>query len=57
MTLNERGIAIIMVEHIMRAVMEFSQRVMVLDAGQKIAVGTPEEVVNNPDVERAYLGE
>jgi branched-chain amino acid transport system ATP-binding protein len=57
MTLNERGIAIIMVEHIMRAVMEFSQRVMVLDAGQKIAIGTPEEVVNNPDVERAYLGE
>jgi branched-chain amino acid transport system ATP-binding protein len=57
MTLNERGIAIIMVEHIMRAVMQFSERVMVLDAGQKIALGTPAEIVNNPDVERAYLGE
>ena len=55
--LNERGITIIMIEHIMRVVMRFSERIAVLDAGQKIADGTPDEVVNNPEVERAYLGE
>ena len=54
---NERGVAIIMIEHIMRAVMRFSERIVVLDAGNKIAEGPPEEIVNNPDVERAYLGE
>jgi branched-chain amino acid transport system ATP-binding protein len=56
-TLNERGVAVIMIEHIMRAVMRFSERVVVLDAGQKIAEGTPDQVVNDPAVERAYLGE
>ena len=56
-TLNERGVAVIMIEHIMRAVMRFSERVVVLDAGQKIAEGTPDEVINDPAVERAYLGE
>ena len=55
--LNERGVAVIMIEHIMRAVMRFSQRVVVLDAGKKIAEGTPEEVIADPAVERAYLGE
>ena len=55
--LNERGVAVIMIEHIMRAVMRFSERVVVLDAGQKIAEGTPDEVINDPAVERAYLGE
>jgi branched-chain amino acid transport system ATP-binding protein len=55
--LNESGITIIMIEHIMRAVMRFSQRVVVLDAGARIAEGTPEEIVRNPAVEKAYLGE
>jgi len=55
--LNERGITIIMIEHIMRAVMRFSQRIVVLDAGDRIAEGTPDEIVRNPDVETAYLGE
>ncbi len=55
--LNERGVTIIMIEHIMRAVMRFSQRIAVLDAGEKIAEGTPEEIVNNKLVEKAYLGE
>jgi branched-chain amino acid transport system ATP-binding protein len=55
--LNERGITIIMIEHIMRAIMSFSQRVIVLDAGKKIADGTPEQIVKDPAVERAYLGE
>lgn len=54
--LNERGITIIMIEHIMRAVMRFSQRIVVLDAGQIIAEGTPDEIVRNPAVEKAYLG-
>ena len=55
--LNERGITIIMIEHIMRAVMRFSERIVVLDAGEPIAEGTPDEIVRNPDVEKAYLGE
>jgi branched-chain amino acid transport system ATP-binding protein len=55
--LSEQGITIIMIEHIMRAVMRFSERIVVLDAGERIAEGTPEEVVKNPAVEKAYLGE
>jgi branched-chain amino acid transport system ATP-binding protein len=55
--LNQRGVAVIMIEHIMRAVMRFSERIVVLDAGRKIAEGTPDEVVADPAVERAYLGE
>ena len=54
--LNERGVAVIMIEHIMRAVMRFSERVVVLDAGQKIAEGSPDQVIKDPAVERAYLG-
>jgi branched-chain amino acid transport system ATP-binding protein len=55
--LNERGVAVIMIEHIMRAVLRFSQRVVVLDAGRKIFEGTPDQVVKDPLVEKAYLGE
>lgn len=54
--LNERGVAVIMIEHIMRAVFRFSERVIVLDAGRKIAEGPPAEIVKDPEVERAYLG-
>src|SRR6059036_2784612 len=55
--LNARGISIIMIEHIMRAVMRFSHRIIVLDAGRTIAEGTPEEILHNTAVEKAYLGE
>ena len=55
--LNERGITIILIEHIMRAVMKFSQRLAVLVSGKKIADGSPETVVRNPEVVRAYLGQ
>jgi branched-chain amino acid transport system ATP-binding protein len=55
--LNEERITIIMIEHIMRAVMRFSERIVVLDAGERIAEGTPEEIVGNQAVEKAYLGE
>jgi len=55
--LNSEGIAILLIEHIMRAVMRFSERIVVLVAGQKIADGTPDEVRAHPEVVRAYLGE
>jgi branched-chain amino acid transport system ATP-binding protein len=55
--LNERGITIILIEHIMRAVMRFSQRLVVLVSGKKIADGRPDQVIRDPEVERAYLGQ
>jgi branched-chain amino acid transport system ATP-binding protein len=54
--LNERGVTIILIEHIMRAVMSFSRRLVVLVSGRKIADGQPDDVMRNPEVERAYLG-
>jgi branched-chain amino acid transport system ATP-binding protein len=54
--LNERGITIIMIEHIMRAVMAFSQRLAVLVSGKKIADGKPDDVIKDKDVVGAYLG-
>jgi branched-chain amino acid transport system ATP-binding protein len=54
--LASQGITIIMIEHIMQAVMRFSQRVMCLDAGKIIAIGAPAEVMANQRVQEAYLG-
>jgi len=53
---DERGISVIMTEHVMPAVMSLSDRVIVLDHGKQIAKGTPQEVVANPLVVTAYLG-
>jgi branched-chain amino acid transport system ATP-binding protein len=55
--LKERGVAVIMIEHVMRAVMKFSERIAVLVAGRKIADGDPQAVVGNGEVVKAYLGE
>lgn len=54
--LNSAGITIIMIEHIMQAVMRFSQRIVCLSAGQIICDDLPEKVMANPEVRRAYLG-
>jgi branched-chain amino acid transport system ATP-binding protein len=55
--LNHSGVAIIMIEHIMHAVMRFSERVICLETGQIIAEGAPREIVDNPQVQRVYFGE
>ena len=51
------SVTVVVVEHVMEAVMELSDRVIVLNSGRKIMEGTPSEVVGNPEVRRAYLGE
>jgi len=56
MSLADQDITIIMIEHIMQAVMRFSDRVMCLEAGRIIAIGTPNEVMANQRVQEAYLG-
>jgi branched-chain amino acid transport system ATP-binding protein len=54
--LSKRGLTIVIVEHVMRAIMAVARHIVVLDHGQKIAEGNPNEVVANQDVVRAYLG-
>jgi branched-chain amino acid transport system ATP-binding protein len=54
--LSGRGLTIVIVEHLMRAIMALAKHIVVLDHGQKIAEGSPKEVVRNPEVIRAYLG-
>jgi branched-chain amino acid transport system ATP-binding protein len=54
--LSQRGLTIVIVEHVMRAIMAVARHIVVLDHGQKIAEGNPQDVVANADVIRAYLG-
>jgi branched-chain amino acid transport system ATP-binding protein len=54
--INRSGVTIVIVEHVMKALLGVSERVVVLDAGKKIAEGTPHEVVQNQDVIKAYFG-
>jgi branched-chain amino acid transport system ATP-binding protein len=54
--LSKRGLTIIIVEHVMRAIMAVARHIVVLDHGQKIAEGGPKEIVENQEVVRAYLG-
>jgi len=55
--LNRSGVAVIMIEHIMHAVMRFSQRVVCFETGRLIAAGTSSEIAENPLVQKVYFGE
>jgi len=55
--IRDDGVTILMIEHVMQAVMNVSDHVLVLDYGILIAEGRPQEVANNPKVVEAYLGD
>ncbi|HEY3474553.1 MAG TPA: ABC transporter ATP-binding protein [Anaerolineales bacterium] len=55
--IREQGITVIMIEHVMKAMMNISDRIVVLDYGQQIAEGSPEAITDDPKVVEAYLGD
>jgi branched-chain amino acid transport system ATP-binding protein len=55
--IRDEGTTIFVIEHIMRAIMALSDRIVVIQFGKKIAEGTPTEIANNENVIKAYLGE
>ena len=55
--IREKGITVIMIEHVMKAIMNVCDRIIVLHHGQKIAEGTPQEIANSDKVIEVYLGE
>jgi branched-chain amino acid transport system ATP-binding protein len=55
--IRDKGMTLIVVEHVMEAVMQISDRVVVLNSGKKIVEGTPKEVCSNREVIQAYLGD
>jgi branched-chain amino acid transport system ATP-binding protein len=56
-SINNDGITIMMIEHVLQATMAICGRIVVLDYGKKIAEGSPQEVTSNPEVIKAYLGD
>jgi branched-chain amino acid transport system ATP-binding protein len=55
-SVRRRGITIVIVEHLVKALFNIADRIVVLNAGEKIAEGTPEDIANNTQVIDAYLG-
>jgi branched-chain amino acid transport system ATP-binding protein len=55
--IRDRGVSILIIEHLMQAIMSLSDRIVVLNFGEKLAEGRPQEVANDPIVVEAYLGD